>query len=153
LGDIYGFVNKATKSDYEAALASFNSKAALFEAHAPFKGPYFNGDKPALVDFAWGGFSTSIRLLGYGLGVDIIDSAKYPKLSGWIKAVSSIPSVQLAILLQLQDAQGGDTTNPASYANVDTTNAFETLKARLLPLFGKRFAQSYIWNNKGQVNA
>jgi len=145
LGDLFGAVSKPTKEEHETALTLFSNKLDLFEKHAPFHGPYFNGDKIALVDLAWGGFANSLLNFDRILGIDVADKKnKHPKFYNYLVAVSSLPVVKLAALLQLQDTPSLDPLNPSTYDHADLSVVEEKSKEHGAR-YRKRFASSYLF--------
>jgi len=150
--DYFGVAGKTTKEETDAAITTLKNKIAVFEANAPIKGPYFNGDKIALVDIAWGGFATSLFFFDFVLKQDVGDKASFPKFHNYLKAVASIRSVEVAALVQAIELSGVDTTKPETFANVDTSDSYQKLYARLSPNVEKRFANSYLFKQQHQSN-
>jgi len=147
LGDVFGALSKTTKEEFEVAHTNLKNKFTQLDAQTTnFKGPYFNGDKPALIDLAWGPIGQIFLTLDIVLGIDLGDKAKHPKIYEWIKKVAYLPSVLTAIQLQ-QQVDGLDSKNPESYINHDNTNALEHYREKAIPSLSGRFANSYAYKN------
>jgi len=142
--DFFGALGKPTKQEYETTIAAIHKKLELVEKE--IKGPYFNGEKISLIDFAIAPLIVRIDLADQLLGIDIGDKKKLPKLDAYFNTLRSIPALSTAALLQKQpEATGNPHTNiKALHDKHSDTSAYQSLLPGFRQMLQARFASGYV---------
>lgn len=93
-GDMFQLTGANDEQSYKKARQSLIEKLDWFEEI--IEGPYFNGEEPALVDFAVAPLFMRLELLNEKCRVYERDD--YPKVSTWSDHLLAMPSVQNSVV-------------------------------------------------------
>ena len=94
LGDQYQMTGAEDEAAYQRARAALIDKLELFEE--TMTGPFFNGDQPALIDFATAPLFLRLDILSAANG--LIDPATMPKVAAWSAALLAMDEVKHSVV-------------------------------------------------------
>lgn len=99
LGDQYQMTGAEDEAAYKRNRAALIDKLELFEEE--IAGPFFNGDRPALIDFATAPLFMRLNILDNG-GNALIDPAALPKVAAWSAALLALDEVKDSVVAEFE---------------------------------------------------
>eukprot|EP00026_Physarum_polycephalum_P014861 Phypoly_transcript_15423.p1 GENE.Phypoly_transcript_15423~~Phypoly_transcript_15423.p1 ORF type:complete len:262 (+),score=51.32 Phypoly_transcript_15423:63-848(+) len=142
--DFFGSLGKTTKEDFEAALAPIHKKLQLLEKE--LKGPYFNGEKIALIDIAIAPLFIRLYLADITFGLDLGEKQKLPKVLAYFNTLRNIPAISTAAAFQKQpDVAGFESHKDIKALHDKPSDAavWQTILPQYRQVLQSRFASSY----------
>lgn len=95
IGDQFRLYTAAKQADFEQALAAIESKFGRLEEQLG-EGPYFNGEQPALVDFAYAPLFHRFALLEEWHPLQLAE--EFPRIAAWQETLVKRPSTRAAVI-------------------------------------------------------
>lgn len=103
LGDLFQLAGAEDEAAFKRHRAALIDKLEMVEE--VLQGPYFNGDQPALIDFAFAPVFMRIDLLA--ANQTFIEGDELPKVKAWSETLAAMPAVQNSVVPEFSQMYRG----------------------------------------------
>jgi len=141
--DFFGSLGKATKEEFDTAVVPLHKKLQLLEKE--LKGPYFNGDKVALIDIAIAPLFIRLYLADQTFGIDLGEKQKLPKVFAYFNTLRNLPAIATAAAFQKQpDGFDSHKNIKALHEKPADASVWQGMLPQFREVLQSRFASGYL---------